>query len=183
MNKPHTNKNKQDKNDFLFKNRIIYFREPNITDDYEYFENGVETYRLFQYDYKITTYAQLLYHISVIRWLNQEIDYDLFLQVCDFITATWSIYNEVDYDYVNAIFIECSKPTPIMKKVIFKTNCKLTKAEKIRISNRLTKNKGITAEIIEQTKMVLQRNGLKATQKNIASALDVSTKTIQRSLK
>lgn len=67
--------------------------KPN--EDYKYFKDGVDCYRLFGYRYNITTSNQLMYHFAVIRYLNPDITRAKFYKICTYIYgANASIYND-----------------------------------------------------------------------------------------
>ena len=67
---------------YLNNNRIIYRTTPDIPKTHEwgwYFEEGIYTcYDLFKSNAKINTYRSLKWHLSVIWYLNPEIDQDKF---------------------------------------------------------------------------------------------------------
>ena len=73
------------KMNYLHNNKVIYRRFPitdkptEVTDDYMYYEDGThECYELFRSKAKITTIKSLIWHLTVIWYLNPEVDIDGF---------------------------------------------------------------------------------------------------------
>lgn len=171
---------------FIYDNRIVIRQEPDVTrQKYLWFPEGVEVYRLFDYNYVIKSLKRLYYHISVIKWINPDIEYELFLETFDYIADKWSIYHSRDFDYevVNNIFLYVEKPTPIIKQVIFNEAHQLDRYEKMSIVNDLTKRIKLTKEAIVQAKQLLIAEGKKGTHRELGEVFEVSYSTIGRVLR
>ena len=184
--------------DYLNRHRIIYKRDPvndapsEETKHYRFYENGTyECYHLFKSKAKINTYKSLKWHLLVIRYLNQDMDYNQFREVAIHVSQKSNGFTTfVISDHRLVEIIESLKDVDIEKppknrirKIIFKDNCGLDRLEKLKLVGKiLGKSKQAGDSDIYEAMLCLQEDGTKITTSSLAKYLGVSTRTIFRNM-
>ena len=184
--------------DYLNRHRIIYKRDPvsdapsEETKHYKFYENGTyECYHLFKSKAKINTYKSLKWHLLVIRYLNQDMDYNQFREVAIHVSQKSNGFTTfVISDHRLVEIIESLKDVDIEKppknrirKIIFKDNCGLDRLEKLKLVGKiLGKSKQASDSDIYEAMLCLQEDSAKITISSLAKYLGVSTRTIFRNM-
>ena len=142
----------ESKMDLLHRKKIIYKGYPDekeATSTYEwgwFYEEGTYDYfNLFNTKHKITTYAQLFWYLSVLRYLNPLLDENKLSDVAKIISNPSNgfmlfkpIHKSIENMVNDVLNIDSGeRPKNRIKKVIFKDFCGLTANEKISISNKI----------------------------------------------
>lgn len=183
---------------YLHSNKIIYRRGPvndKPTDIYvwgKFYEEGThECYELFRSKAKITTYKSLKWHLLVLWYLNPQITQDKFVELSNFIADEKNgfVAFKISEQTLNQIIYDVSiadleyPPTNKARKVIFKDACGLTTNEKLSIVGQLVgRTKVATPEDIYEAMVYINDLNKKITISAIANSLNVSTRTIYRSM-
>lgn len=183
---------------YLEKNKIAYRRDPindQPTVTYvwgSYYEDGThECYELFRSKAKITTYKSLKWHLLVLWYLNTQLTEDSFYDLAMFISNKangFVSFNAKESILINIIYeVSMSDPdyppTNQLRKVIFRDGCNLSPNEKLQITGSLMgKAKKITEEDIYDCMLYLHDNNEKITILAISKHLNVSTRTIYRTM-
>ena len=184
------------KMNYLHTNRIIYRRYPIKdkasleTKDYFYYENGThECYELFRSKAKITTIKSLTWHLTVLWYLNEKMDYKGFIKIanyiCDinnnFITFTLSGENiKKTIEYILKKDLE-KPPKNKLRKILFKDGCVLNITEKLKIVGSIIgRTKKIDDSDIYEAMIFLNDNQEKITIIKLSSNLNVTQRTIYR---
>tara|TARA_R100000655_G_scaffold409_1_gene1686 strand:+ start:830 stop:1450 length:621 start_codon:yes stop_codon:yes gene_type:complete len=183
---------------YLNNNRIVYRRHPitdipDVNNDiYMFYENGThECYELFRSKAKITTYKSLKWHLLVLWYLNPELDQDQFMQLAEVICHKPNGFTSfaIHVDLLRKIVYEVSMldldkpPKNKLRKVIFKTNTRTSKEEKLRIVGELIgRTKRIHEDDIYQCMIDLNDMGKKITWNRVAGLLECSSRTIHRNM-
>lgn len=184
--------------EFLHRNRIIYRRLPINdvpTETYDwgyYYENGThECFELFNSEAKISTYRSLMWHLLVIRYLNQDIDSELLIRVFEFISdrrngfVTFDVprpsINNIIKDVMDA---DISKPpNNKIRKVIFKPFTGLSRSEKMSIVGSIMgRSTKISYKSICDAMDEVNRRGEKITLNSLSKEMSCSIKSIQRNV-
>jgi len=183
---------------YLIQNRIIYRSDPKNDQPTEvypwgyYFEDGTyECYSLFNSKAKITSYKSLKWHLLVLWYLNPQLDFDKFVSISNFIadksngfttfTPSADVISNITSD-INKTDLE-KPPKNRRRKVIFKDNTGLTTSEKLKIVGSIIgKNKKATEEDIYDAMICIHELDQKITITKIAKFLNVTTRTIYRSI-
>jgi len=183
---------------YLIQNRIIYRSDPKNDQPTEvypwgyYFEDGTyECYSLFNSKAKITSYKSLKWHLLVLWYLNPQLDFDKFVSISNFIadksngfttfTPSADVISNITSD-INKTDLE-KPPKNRRRKVIFKDNTGLTTSEKLKIVGSIIgKNKKATEEDIYDAMICIHELNQKITITKIAKFLNVTTRTIYRSI-
>lgn len=184
------------KMNYLHNNKIIYRRFPitdkptEVTDDYMYYEDGThECYELFRSKAKITSIKSLIWHLTVIWYLNPDIDLDGFKKIvnhlCDinnnFITFTLNqekIGTIVDYVYSQDLE---KPPKNKARKIIFKDSCTLDVIQKLKIVGSIIgKSQKIDESDIYEAMVAINDNNQKITVNQLSKNLNVTQRTIYR---
>ena len=183
---------------YLIDQRIIYRRlpikdEPSEVYDWGWFykEGTHEYYNLFNSPAKITTYKSLKWHLIVLWYLNQDLDYERFKKIVlhitdfknNFITfrVKQELLNKV-IDEVHGVELDLA-PNNKIKKVIFKDFIPLTKNEKLSIVGKLL-GRGTKAspESIYDCMLEINDLGEKITISKLAKYLNCTTRTVHRNM-
>jgi hypothetical protein len=183
---------------YLIQNRIVYRSDPKNDQPTEvypwgyYFEDGTyECYSLFNSKAKITSYKSLKWHLLVLWYLNPQLDFDKFVSISNFIadksngfttfTPSADVISNITSD-INKTDLE-KPPKNRRRKVIFKDNTGLTTSEKLKIVGSIIgKNKKATEEDIYDAMICIHELDQKITITKIAKFLNVTTRTIYRSI-
>ena len=183
---------------YLIQNRIVYRSDPKNDQPTEvypwgyYFEDGTyECYSLFNSKAKITSYKSLKWHLLVLWYLNPQLDYDKFVNISNFIadksngfttfTPSADVISNITSD-INKTDLE-KPPKNRKRKVIFKDNTGLTTSEKLKIVGSIIgKNRKAEPEDIYDAMICVHELDQKITISKIAKFLNVTTRTIYRSI-
>lgn len=183
---------------YLIQQRIVYRSDPKNDQPTEvypwgyYFEDGTyECYSLFNSKAKITSYKSLKWHLLVLWYLNPQLDYNKFVSISNFIadksngfttfTPSADVISNITSD-INKTDLE-KPPKNRRRKVIFKDNTGLTTSEKLKIVGSIIgKNKKATPEDIYDAMICVHELEQKITISKIAKFLNVTTRTIYRSI-
>ena len=176
-------------------NRNIVYRQDPINDKpteetalYSYYENGTyECYHLFRSKAKITTYKSLKWHMLVLYYLNDDLEfYTLFKFIADkdngFVTffIKPSVLNNMIENVLN---VGGEPPVNKIRKIIFKDYSGLTPNEKMSIVGRLIgRSKLVNSESVYQCMLDLNELSKKITWNKIAKMLKCSERTIIRNI-
>lgn len=183
---------------YLNDHRIIYRRlpikdEPSEVYDWGWFyKDGThEYYNLFNSPAKITTYKSLKWHLIVLWYLNQDIDFKQFKKIAAYITEIKNnfITFRVKEEVLNKIIDEAYAfdyelaPKNKVKKVIFKDFIPLTKNEKLSIVGKLL-GRGTKAspESIYDCMLEISDLGEKITIAKLAKYLNCTSRTVHRNM-
>jgi len=181
----------------LIKKSIVWRKDPvdfEGSDEYEWgwhFHKGTyECYTLFINGYKIHTYKSLKWHLSVLWHINPQLNQRGFNEVVDIICHRRNgfILFDVPSGLKDTISYEISmqdleKPPPNkLRKIIFKTYCKLTNIEKLKIVGTLVGRHAISNSEIYDSMLMLHDDKRKITVKSIALHLNCSERTIYRNM-
>lgn len=183
---------------YLIQNRIVYRSDPKNDQPTEvypwgyYFEDGTyECYSLFNSKAKITSYKSLKWHLLVLWYLNPQIDYNKFVSISNFIADKSNGFTTFtpSADVITNIINEINKtdlekpPKNRRRKVIFKDGTGLTTSEKLKIVGSIIgKNKKATQEDIYDAMICIHELDQKITISKIAKFLNVTTRTIYRTI-
>jgi hypothetical protein len=183
---------------YLIQNRIVYRSDPKNDQPTEvypwgyYFEDGTyECYSLFNSKAKITSYKSLKWHLLVLWYLNPQLDYDKFVNISNFIadksngfttfTPSADVISNITSD-INKTDLE-KPPKNRKRKVIFKDNTGLTTSEKLKIVGSIIgKHRKAEPEDIYDAMICIHELDQKITISKIAKFLNVTTRTIYRSI-
>lgn len=183
---------------YLHNNKIIYRRYPvndKPTQEYfwgKFYEEGThECYELFRSKAKITTYKSLKWHLLVLWYLNPQLTQDKFVELSKIIANEKNgfVAFKISSQTLGQIIYDVSiadleyPPNNKARKVIFKDMCGLTTNEKLSIVGQLIgRSKKATPEDIYDTMLYINDMNKKITILGIAKSLNVSTRTIYRSM-
>ena len=184
------------KMNYLHNNKIIYRRFPitdkptEVTDDYMYYEDGThECYELFRSKAKITTIKSLIWHLTVIWYLNPEVDIDNFKKIVNhlcninnnFVTFTLNqekIGTIIDYVYKQDLE---RPPKNKARKIIFKDSCTLDVIQKLKIVGSIIgRSQKIDESDIYEAMVAINDNNQKITVSRLSKNLNVTQRTIYR---
>jgi hypothetical protein len=183
---------------YLIQNRIVYRSDPKNDQPTEvypwgyYFEDGTyECYSLFNSKAKITSYKSLKWHLLVLWYLNPQLDYNKFVNISNFIadksngfttfTPSADVISNITSD-INKTDLE-KPPKNRKRKVIFKDNTGLTTNEKLKIVGSIIgKHRKAEPEDIYDAMICIHELDQKITISKIAKFLNVTTRTIYRSI-
>lgn len=183
---------------YLTRHKIIYRRDPvnDIPSEVykwgEYYEEGTyECYDLFRSKAKINTFKSLKWHLLVLWYLNPNLDPDSFLKLAKMLSnkkygfVTFNVYDDTLNKIVYDVFMSDLEEPPRnkLRKVIFKDGCNLTVTEKLKIvGSFFGRKKSVTHSDIYETMLYIHDLDEKITISKIAKSLNVSSRTINRSL-
>lgn len=183
---------------YLIQNRIVYRSDPKNDQPTEvypwgyYFEDGTyECYSLFNSKAKITSYKSLKWHLLVLWYLNPQLDYNKFVNISNFIADKSNGFTTFtpSADVISSITSDINKtdlekpPKNRKRKVIFKDNTGLTTSEKLKIVGSIIgKHRKAEPEDIYDAMICVHELDQKITISKIANFLNVTTRTIYRSI-
>jgi len=183
---------------YLNDHRIVYRQLPKNdipnqdNEVYMFYEEGThECYELFRSKAKITTYKSLKWHLLVLWYLNPKLDQDDFMKLAEVIChklngfVSFAIHAELLRKIVYEVsMLELDEPPKNkLRKVIFKPFNGMCKEEKLRIVGQLIgRSKSVTTSDIYDLMLSINDSGRKITIKRLAIHLNVSTRTIHRSM-
>ena len=78
---------------------------------YNYYPEGKDSYRLFGYNYQITSLPHLMYHFVVIRVLNEDIDLAKFERACRYINNSSKTTN--DEEMIDSMIEDAWEPSDV----------------------------------------------------------------------
>jgi len=182
----------------LNRRRIVYRRGP-ITDTPsesfswgDFYENGTyECYELFRSKAKITSYKSFKWHMLVLWYLNPNLNYDEITDLAYFLSdkdngfSTITLSKASVQNLINEVYESDLEAPPKnkMRKIIFKDSSGLDTGEKLSIVGTLIgKKKLAEPQDIYETMLYIHDTNQKITIASIASALNVSTRTIYRNI-
>jgi len=181
--------------EILNRRRIVYSRQP-INDvptfennEYMYFEDGThECYELFRSTAKISTYKSLKWHLLVLKYLNDNLEDDEFLDLAREIAhkengfVSFSMHDELLVKIVAEVNLGIDKaPNNKLRKVIFKVYCGLSKNEKLSIVGELIgRSRKISTDDVYSCMVYIHDIKQKITIQGISVLLNVSSRTVHR---
>jgi preprotein translocase subunit YajC len=184
--------------EWLNQKRIVYIRYPITdvpTETYSwgwYYEDGTnQCYELFRSKANITSVRSLKWHLLVLRYLNQNLTWVDFLELCFFIAdkknnfISIDIPNELLLKFAGEVFNSDFNFAPKNKsrKVIFKVGCGLEAHEKLQIVGGLIgRSKSINEDDIYQCMLEINNDNEKITIAKIAKMLNCTSRTIFRNI-
>lgn len=179
-------------------NKIIYRRDPIndkpdiVTKDYMYFADGTyECYDLFRSKALITTHKSLVWHLTVLWYLNPELDLDAFKYLANYIAKkennfiTFTISEKALNDIIDLVYAQDLERPPRnkLRKVIFKDTCLLSPSDKLRIVGSLIgKSKKVDESDVYEAMLYIHDRSEKITVSKISKELKVTTRTIYRNM-
>ena len=181
--------------EILNRKRIVYSRQP-INDvptfennEYMYFEDGThECYELFRSTAKISTYKSLKWHLIVLKYLNDDLEDDEFLDLSKEVAdkengfVSFSMNDNLLIKMVTDVNkgIDVA-PNNKSRKVIFKIYCGLTKKEKLSIVGELIgRSRKINTDDVYSGMVYLHDINQKITIQGLSVLLNVSSRTVHR---
>lgn len=177
--------------EYLHENRIVYRNIPKgvsdmiETPEYYYYPSGTDVcYTLFQGDHKISSYKALFWNFLVLKYLNPGVDLlPTFNYIAD--EDNGFIYfklRQLDTLIDDVMSSDDEPPVNKIRRVVFKSNTKLTSSQKISLANSLIHKKRVTCGAIEHIITDIASNKEKITYKKIADVLRCSVKSISRNI-
>jgi hypothetical protein len=181
--------------EILNRKRIVYSRQP-INDvptfennEYMYFEDGThECYELFRSTAKISTYKSLKWHLIVLKYLNDDLEDDEFLDLSKEVADKENGF--VSFSMNDSLLIKMVTdvnkgidvaPNNKSRKVIFKIYCGLTKKEKLSIVGELIgRSRKISTDDVYSGMVYLHDIKQKITIRGLSALLNVSSRTVHR---
>ena len=183
---------------WLNNRRVIYVKYPWSDEPTKvfpwgwYYEDGThQCYELFRSKAKITTIRSLKWHMLVLKFLNKDISYDKYLELCYFLIdkrnnfTAITIPSELLLRFANEVFQHQFHMAPKnkLRKVIFRIGSGLTIDEKLSIVGSLIgRSKQITEDDIYQCMLEINEKGDKITISGIAKLLGCTPRTIHRNM-
>ena len=183
--------------EYLHRRRIIYRRLPvydQPTQTFEwgnYYEQGTyECYELFRSNAKITTYRSLKWHLLVLKYLNDNLTTNVFINLAKYISnkdngfITFMIPRKLLAIIINEVVVHDFETPPKnkLRKVIFKDGCGLDVTEKLKIVGSLIGRTKITQETIYDAMLEIHHNEQLITIQNLAGICKCSIRTIHRNM-
>jgi len=184
--------------EWLNNRRIIYVKYPWSDEPTKvfpwgwYYEDGThQCYELFRSKAKITTIRSLKWHMLVLKFLNKDISYDKYLELCYFLIdkrnnfTAITIPSDLLLRFANEVFQHQFHMAPKnrLRKVIFRIGSGLTIDEKLSIVGSLIgRSKRITEDDIYQCMLEINNKGNKITISGIAKLLGCTPRTIHRNM-
>lgn len=179
-------------------NKIIYRRDPVTdkpdlkTEDYMYFKDGTyQCYDLFRSKALITTHKSLVWHLTVLWYLNPKLTFDQFKDLAAHIAKrdnnfiTFTIHNKGLNDIIDLVYKQDLEKPPRnkLRKVIFKDTCLLSVTEKLKIVGSLIgKSRKIDQYDIYDAMILINDKSEKITITKLSKELGVTTRTIYRNM-
>lgn len=184
--------------EWLNNRRIIYVKYPWSDEPTKvfpwgwYYEDGThQCYELFRSKAKITTMRSLKWHMLVLRFLNKDIPYDKYLELCYFLKdkrnnfITINIPSDLLLKFADEVFNHKFNMAPKnrLRKVIFRIGTGLSIDEKLSIVGSLIgRSKKITEDDIYQCMLEINDKGDKIIISSIAKLLSCTPRTIHRNM-
>ena len=180
---------------YLINKRVVWRRNPTTdipdeeTNEYMYYKSGTyQCYDLFRSKAKITTYRSFMWHMLVLKHLNQEWSNEDVLDVAYYIADKnngFTTFNMNKWNVQRVIkdldLIDCGDPPRNkLRKVIFKFNCGLDKSQKLSIVGELIGRSSVTPEGIYEAMLQINYEGDKIIISKLAKMLGVTSRTIHR---
>ena len=180
---------------WLNKRRIVYIQYPSDkpTESFPwgwYYEDGTyQYYNLFNSDAKINTVKSMHWHLSVLKYLNQNISEDDFVQLTHIISdrqnnfSSLRINSDLLFNLARDIYNKKSSKAPRnkLRKVIFKQGAPLERHEKLKIVGELIgRAKKIRPEDIYQAMLCINDDKKKITIEGLSKVLSCNRRTIYR---
>lgn len=183
---------------YLHLHKIIYRSYPTTdipTNTYDWgwhYENGTaQCYTLFNTDFLINSLKSLVWHLCVIKYLNNKLDESKFVLISKFISkksngfVTFTIDEEKLESIINNIILNdpTIPPKNKLRKIIFRPLCGLTKEQKQKIVGSMVGRKvRISNEDIYDCMLQINNDNEVITIVEIASLLSCSKRTIIRNM-
>ena len=183
---------------WLNNRRVIYVKYPWSDEPTKvfpwgwYYEDGThQCYELFRSKAKITTIRSLKWHMLVLKFLNKDISYDKYLELCYFLIdkrnnfTAITIPSDLLLRFANEVFQHQFHMAPKnkLRKVIFRIGSGLTIDEKLSIVGSLIgRSKRITEDDIYQCMLEINEKRDKITISGIAKLLGCTPRTIHRNM-
>ena len=158
---------------YLIDNYVVWRRNPTTdipdeeTDTYMFYKKGTyQCYDLFRSKAKITTYRSFMWHMLVLKHLNQDWSSKDVLDIATYIANKnngfttfnmnkWNVQRVVkDLDLIDS----SDPPRNKLRKVIFKFNCGLDKSQKLSIVGKLIGRSSVAQEDVYVVILVLLQN-------------------------
>lgn len=184
--------------EWLNNRRIVYVQYPWSDEPTKvfpwgwYYEDGThQCYELFRSKAKITTIRSLKWHMLVLKFLNKDISYDKYLELCYLLIdkrnnfTAITIPSDLLLRFANEVFQHQFHMAPKnrLRKVIFRIGSGLTIDEKLSIVGSLIgRSKRITEDDIYQCMLEINNKGDKITISGIAKLLGCTPRTIHRNM-
>ena len=181
--------------EYLHRNRIIYRGYPindTPTKSFwwgDHYEDGTyECYELFRSTAKITTFRSLKWHLSVLWWLNKNIDRKKFKKITKFICdksngfVTFTIPSKTLDNLISSFAKTKKPPKNKLRKIIFKPNLVIDVSKKLKIVGSLIGRGRISRTDIYEWMLNINSLEQKITIAKLASCLNCSTRTIHRNM-
>ena len=157
-----------------------------------YYNKGTyECYDLFRSKALITTHKSLVWHLTVLWYLNPKLDFNQFKGLAKYIAEkrnnfiTFTINDKALSDVVNLVYMQDLEKPPRnkLRKVIFKDTCLLSVTDKLKIVGSLIgKSKKADESDIYDAMLLLNHNNEKITISKLSRELNVTTRTIYRNM-
>jgi hypothetical protein len=183
---------------WLNNRRVIYVKYPWSDEPTKvfpwgwYYEDGThQCYELFRSKAKITTIRSLKWHMLVLKFLNKDISYDKYLELCYFLIdkrnnfTAITIPSDLLLRFANEVFQHQFHMAPKnrLRKVIFRIGSGLAIDEKLSIVGSLIgRSKQITEDDIYQCMLEINDKRDKITISGIAKLLGCTPRTIHRNM-
>ena len=157
-----------------------------------YFKNGThQCYELFRSKALITTHKSLVWHLTVLWYLNPDLDFDRFKDLAmnvsnkanNFITFT--INQKALNDIIDLVYSQDldRPPKNKIRKIIFKDNCLLSVTDKLKIVGSIIgKSKKADEYDIYEAMLLINDQNEKITVDKLSKQLKVTTRTIYRNM-
>ena len=179
--------------EYLHRKRIIYRGYPDNdepTQSYwwgSYYQQGTyECYELFRSTAKITTFRSLKWHLSVLWWLNPNIDRKKFENLSQFICdksngfITFTIPSKTLDILINSFAKTKKPPKNKLRKIIFKPNLIIDVSKKLKIVGSLIGRGRISTNDIYEWMLNINSLEQKITIAKLANCLKCSSRNIHR---
>lgn len=183
---------------WLNNRRIIYVEYPWSDEPTKvfpwgwYYEDGThQCYELFRSKAKINTIRSLKWHMLVLRFLNRDMSYGDYLELCYFLIdkrnnfIIINIPSDLLLIFADEMFNHKFNMAPKnrLRKVIFRIGTGLSIDEKLSIVGSLIgRSKRITEDDIYQCMLAINHKGDKITISSIAKLLNCTSRTIHRNI-
>lgn len=183
---------------YIEKNKIIYRRDPVTdvpdvtTEDYMYYVDGThQCYDLFRSKALITTHKSLVWHLTVLWYLNPELTFDQFKDLAAHIAKkennfiTFTINNKALNDVIDLVYKQDLEKPPRnkLRKIIFKDTSLLSVTDKLKVVGSLIgKSRKVDQYDIYDAMILINDKNEKITITKLSKELGVTTRTIYRNM-